>query len=352
MKVNKITFFFPELSKVNQTLDVENPEFWKTDASYTNIITYKAWLYYTYVQLKKLNYQVAISDTLPLDGIIVILADKKSRDTLNTNYKNLSKDAFLIVIRADELEFRFLLADIEIVQNGKYANNKNCFFIPHWPHPGIVPRKKERGTKIKNIVYKGGRGNLDQMFSSQKWLDFLNENNLNFVLDTEENNIETYHWHDYSDADIIVAVRPSFDNHDRSDKPALKLVNCWFAGVPAILGKEYAFYEQRKSELDYMQAETLDEVISEIKALIEKPEIYQQMVDNGTVRSKAFTPENITKIWSSILMDEVPKVKKSVSYKVLNVRNKNIKKFLSLFFINHTYFEWRQRLRYVIKKQS
>lgn len=53
MELSTVKFFFPELSKVNQTLDVENPEFWKTDASYTNIITYKAWLYYTYIQLKK-----------------------------------------------------------------------------------------------------------------------------------------------------------------------------------------------------------------------------------------------------------------------------------------------------------
>ena len=352
MKKNTIKFFFPELSKVNQNLDVENPEFWKTDASYTNIITYKAWLYYTYIQLKKANYPVEIHETLPLDGTIVILADETSRNILDRNYKKLSKDAFVIAIRADEIEFRYLLADIEIVQNGKYANNKNCFFVPHWPHPGIIKRNNERGTAVKNIVYKGGRGNLDQMFSSQKWLDFLDKNNLNFVLDTEENNIETYHWHDYSEADVIVAVRPSFDNHDRSDKPALKLVNCWFAGVPAILGKEYAFYEQRKSELDYFQAETIDEVISAIKKLIETPSMYQQMVNNGFERSKVFTPENITSIWSGILLSEVPKVKESLSFKVSKIRSKNLKKFLSLILINHTYFEWRQRLRYIIKNKK
>lgn len=350
MELSTVKFFFPELSKVNQTLDVENPEFWKTDASYTNIITYKAWLYYTYIQLKKINFNVEVSATLPLDGIIVILADEVSRKAVSDNYSKLSKDAFIIVVRADEIEFRFLLADIEIVQNGKYANNKNCFFIPHWPHPGIVQRDTNRGTTIKNIVYKGGRGNLDQMFYSKKWLEFLEANKLNFVLDTEEKNKETYHWHDYSDADLIVAVRPSFSNHDRSDKPALKLVNCWLAGVPAILGNEYAFTEQRQTDLDYLQAETIDEVIDGIKSLIEHPEVYKKMIENGFSRGEAFKPQQITKMWQSLLTTEVPKVKKSTAFKFSKSRNKYLKNFTSMFLMSHTFFEWRQRVRFLIKK--
>jgi hypothetical protein len=349
MAANMVTFFIPELSKIDKNLSVESPDFWKNHGGWTNIITYKAWLYYTYIQLRE-THAVQVSDVFPLEGIVVILADKKSRKLLDDNYKKLSKNVVIVVVRADELEFRHLLSDIEIVQNGKYANNKNCFFVPHWPHPGIIPRDKDRETTVKNIVYKGGLGNLDEMFLSKEWREFIEENNLNFVLDTEEKNITTYQWHNYTDADIIVAVRPSFGkNDDRSDKPALKLVNCWFAGVPAILGKEYAFLEQRKTNLDYIEATTIDKVIASIKMLMDNPKIYKEMVENGLKRSQPFTPNNIAKIWSDILLKEVPKVQSSFFYKITRLKNDKIKKIISLFFIDHTFFEWRKRIGFIYR---
>ena len=76
------------------------------------------------------------------------------------------------------------------------------------------------------------------------------------------------------------------------------------------------------------------------------------MINNGFERAKPFTPDAITKVWQSILNQEVSKVKQTATYKFSKTRNKNLKKVLSLFFINHNLFEWRQRLRHVLKNNK
>jgi hypothetical protein len=39
---------------------------------------------------------------------------------------------------------------------------------------------------------------------------------------------------------------------------AIKLYNCWHAGVPAVLGAESAFRANRRSDLDYLEVQSLD----------------------------------------------------------------------------------------------
>src|SRR5262245_14056313 len=72
-------------------------------------------------------------------------------------------------------------------------------------------------------------------------------------------------WHDYSNIDAIVAVRPLVNHQhvaDSSDrKPASKLCKAWLAGVPAILSPEVTFQDIRRSELDYLEARNVPEIM-------------------------------------------------------------------------------------------
>ena len=87
-------------------------------------------------------------------------------------------------------------------------------------------------------------------------------------------------WNDYSEIDVIVAIRPNTSSQ-YPNKPASKLVNAWRAGIPAILGPEIAYREVRKSELDYIEAKNRYEVARAIRRLKDSPELYAGMVENG-----------------------------------------------------------------------
>ena len=72
-------------------------------------------------------------------------------------------------------------------------------------------------------------------------------------------------WADYSDVDLVLAVRPPIGTH--TDKPASKLYNAWRAGVPALLGPEPAFRELYTDTLDYVEVSTVDEALAAIDRL-------------------------------------------------------------------------------------
>ena len=43
-----------------------------------------------------------------------------------------------------------------------------------------------------------------------------------------------------------------------------KLINAWLAGCPGILGPESAFQQLRESELDYIEARTVDDIVNAV----------------------------------------------------------------------------------------
>ena len=70
-------------------------------------------------------------------------------------------------------------------------------------------------------------------------------------------------WNDYSEIDVILAVRAVGNVHNKSfasnlspnKKPASKLINAWIAGAPAILSRDDAFLKLKKSENDFLEAD-------------------------------------------------------------------------------------------------
>ena len=113
----------------------------------------------------------------------------------------------------------------------------------------------------------------------------------------------------------MLAVRP-----EASDlyihKPASKLINAWLAGVPALLGPEYAFRELRRSSLDYFEVSSLEDAIAAVKALSTDPQLYRAMVANGLERAKDFETDRIVELWVRALFEEIPSVANSLQFRV------------------------------------
>lgn len=111
----------------------------------------------------------------------------------------------------------------------------------------------------------------------------------------------TERWNDYSEADVVVAVRKFGYNWDHSWKPANKLYNAWLAGVPAILGLESAYQAERKSELDYLEVASYQQLISAIKRLKGDQELRRAMAENARVRAEEVHPGKLVKRWQDFL---------------------------------------------------
>ncbi|MBZ9731297.1 hypothetical protein LB467_16525 [Salegentibacter sp. JZCK2] len=340
MSNEKVTFFFPRFSTYYtiEELNLEDHQFfssWKH-------LTLRTWIIQTYLRLKELNLNVHISESWPEEGTVVLLSDKESMGSLKANFSKINKQVNIITIRADEIQWRPFYTDIEIVQNGLFANDKDCFFIPHWPQPGIIKRDPNRKQEIKNIVFKGGKGSLDSIFYSERWDHEIKKRNLNFICNTEHTLTD---WANYYEADLTLAVRPQFgDKYKRSDKPASKLVNSWFAKVPAILGEEYPFKELRKSNLDYLEVNTLKQAVEAIDLLIADRQLYQNMVDNGIMRSQEFSTNKIAEKWKNLLFEIVPKVREETKYKRSRMFRGNNRKIYHFITREQTSFEYKKRI--------
>ncbi len=303
-----VTFFypFPDVLDSLADIDLEDPVFWSHEGKGRR----RAWILQTYLRLRSAGHPVSISETLPERGIVVLLPEPPIRDRFQRQFTRRHRNLVVVTIRADTAVYQSYLGDVDVVQNGRFASERrSVFFVPHWPQPGLIPRDPNRDTTIENIVFKGGFGSLRSDFRSARWYEYLRRRDLTFHIASAETEGEIPSWHDYRTADLNLAVRPAYEDGGlRCEKPASKLVNAWHAGVPSLLGAEYAFRELRTSSLDFIEIETLDDAISAIDTLREHPTLYRRMVDHGRRRAQEFTPNRITKRWAQLLFETVPEV--------------------------------------------
>lgn len=249
---------------------------------------FTSWILTTYLQLKKIGFDCEVIDHLPSSGIV--LAD---RDTLGNRYPYLGK-TFLICAKGDR-EFH-PSAHTHVVHNAMTLADESQslwhpYYIPHWSQPGIIPRAASREALVKNIAFMGTRSNLAKDFYTDKWTHALSDLDCNWMPIFSPDK-----WSDYNQIDAIVAVR-SFDRQTYAHKPASKLVNCWRAGVPAILSPESAFLSIQESALDFQAISSIEDAIAAVKQLKENPALYLSMVNNGLNRAQEFSDEKITEHW-------------------------------------------------------
>jgi hypothetical protein len=253
------------------------------------------WIILTYLYLKQKHLNVSISDRF-IPGEICVVTSQ------DVGIKDRTFNSFVVGCRGDGFPPR--LCEITVVQNKACVeDSKTDIFIPIWPQPALIPRLKERGSTIENIVYKGGEINLYESFCSPEFKRELEKLGVTLRINGKPEN-EPLMWNDYSTDDLVLAVR-DLTEKDVLVKPASKLVNSWIAGVPALLGPEPAFREQRQSDLDYIEVTTPQAVFEAIKLLKSQPELYQKMVANAHKRAEDFTTGKMIQRWYEFLAGPV-----------------------------------------------
>lgn len=262
------------------------------------------WVVAAYARLKRLGHHVTLGTDVPARGIVVYHKEDH-RAVLQRAPRDGSP--VLVACRAD---FRSAdEADFEVVQNGHYADEHRCFFIPVWPQPGLIPRDRARGTRVENVAFKGYVGNLVPEVRGEEFARFLAGQGMQLQLDTvvskDISQPVQAAWHDYSNVDVVLAVRPG-SAREHTHKPATKLYNAWLAGVPAILSPDLAFRELRRGPLDYLEVQSVAQAQAALRRLKSDPGLYAAMVDNGMQRGGEFTPDAVARRWERLLYATLP----------------------------------------------
>ncbi|MGB5772059.1 MAG: glycosyltransferase family 1 protein [Crocosphaera sp.] len=280
------------------------------------------WIVRTYLCLKKLGFACEMTDSMPPEGIVI--AD---RDTLENKYPYYGK-TMLICAKGDR-EFH-PSAYLHVVQNPADILNPDTFlwnpyYVNPWPQPSLIPRIADRGSKVENIAFIGSQSNLAQELLSESWINSLNKLGCRWypIFDKKE-------WNNYKNIDAIIAVR-SFDENRHDHKPASKLINCWRAGVPAILTPESAYMNLRESTLDFCLVNSVEDCIESIKTLKDNGQLYLSMVENGKGRSQAFEEEKITEYWLTFFKDYVfPKYEEWMKMSEVERRYLYLRRYMKL----------------------
>lgn len=252
--------------------------------------THWHWTMQTYFWLRESGCPVQLVKEFPQEGIMVICG-------VSADFRP-GPELFVVSIAGDESPAPF--AQMHVVQNRMETRLiSDSHYVPFWPQPGLIGRDAARGDTFNSLGYFGDDKNIAAELRGDEWRRFLASRGIAWQVRNAQSSRNT----DFSDMDAVISVR-SFQKSGYIRKPASKLINGWAAGLPSILGREIAFREQRRSDIDYLEATTFKQACDAVDRLANSPELRRSMIANGTMRAREFTPASITAQWRTLLFDE------------------------------------------------
>ncbi len=258
-------------------------------------IAIQNWIYRTWHLLTQAGVECQLTTTLPSHGIVFVWNASNQASSL----EDLSPDVFLVDIAMQEPLFP--RANLHLLQNEKHAQQiSNALFVPHWPQPHLQSRNPKRGTRFENVGFFGDFCNCAPELQSEDWFQIL-RHELGVFFDLRKCD----RWHDYSDIDVVVAIR-DFAGLEHLDKPATKLYNAWLAGVPFIGGADSAYACVGNPGKDYLVARSLQEVLAHLKQIKEDLPFRNSLVRHGSAASKHITQEATLLYWKKLVLETIP----------------------------------------------
>ncbi len=253
------------------------------------------WTLQTYHRLQADGFPCELVRSMPDEGIVLSHRNCLP-DTLQPRPRLL-----IVCLQADAMRHPY--AQFHVVQNSQDKRLKkstislgSTYYMPNWSQPGLIPRDLARGDRFVNVAFFGNEVNLAPELQDPSWREQVEALGLSWQVVSRDK------WNDYSNVDVILSVR-DFNSKAHTLKPATKLYNAWLAGVPAILGCDSAFQAERKSELDYLEVTSLNDVIVALKRLRDDKALRQAMIENGRIRAEEFQPSSMTAGWRNFLTD-------------------------------------------------
>ena len=250
-------------------------------------------IYQTWFWLHEAGVACDLVHTLPQEGIVIFISNTFSPCTV------LPPQLFYVDVLADTMLLP--ITHFHLIQNQAKARwTPHALFVPHWPQPSLIPRDPTRGSRLEKISFFGDPDNLAPELQTPEWISQLRRE-LGMFLDFKENK----RWHDYSDTDVVLAIR-DFSKSPHYHKPATKLYNTWLAGVPFIGGRDSAYAIDGRPGIDYLVATSPQQVIDHLRHLKEDVALRQQLVARGRESGAAFSRETIVLQWKQLIEETLP----------------------------------------------
>ena len=255
----------------------------------------QCWIYQTWVALERSGFPVRLTHAFPSEGILVALTNLLTADF------RVPEHVFFVGVVADYLADA--RAHLHVVQNKAHArrlrNSSSCRF---GLNPNLLPRDPTRLDRFENVCFFGESSNLAPELADIRWKDELrNELGLNFIVCGADR------WHDYREADCVVAIR-GFGRSSYVHKPATKLYNAWLAGVPFIGGMDSAYAADGEPGRDFLQAATPEELFGHLRRLQEDLSLRKQLVTAGKISGRGFSFDATLERWKRLLGETVPEL--------------------------------------------
>jgi hypothetical protein len=256
------------------------------------------WTLQTYLRLKEAGFPCDLVDQFPSTGIVLA-----HRDSLPENLRPSAASLMVVCIKAERDPHP--IARLHIIQNPQEVSLspywlkqslRHSYYIPHWVQPGLIPRDPARGDRFETVAFFGNARNLAPELQTPEWREQLNSLGLRWY------EVERDRWNDYSQIDVVLAIR-SLDRLPHFTKPATKLWTAWQAGIPAIVGTESALQAERRSELDFLQVTSLEDLLLALRRLRDDVQLRHDMVQNGLTRAQEHNVELMTARWTQFLTE-------------------------------------------------
>jgi hypothetical protein len=293
----KIQFFVPVSDDIFSTIPESVEEFWLWQTTTSGLHKYWGkyhWVLQTYIYLKMSMVNVILTNKFPEEGIVIT-----PMVCINYDFRP-NKDLYIVILLVD-IDHPHPYAQLHITHNPvqKLPLGLAQRYMPPWPQIGLLPREPLRGSRFETVGYFGYPENLDDQINSDVFRVKLSAIGLNIYIPQPAN------WHDFSQVDVVLAIRKFGVTEPHLNKPSLKLYNAWLAGVPAILGYESAYRSEGKPGIDYLEAASIDDVYKYLCILKDDPALRSEIVANGCSAVRQYMPSETVKKWQSLLVEGV-----------------------------------------------
>ncbi len=294
--------FWQWIDEFSRTYPVKLPSGW--DCTWVGPY---GWTVQTFIHLHRSGFPCRLTASIPTEGIIIAHSDFLPR------HLKPSPTQFVVELKPDRSQ-QCLYANFVVVQNRRDPVRRGLqrllirsAFIDNWPQPGLIPRDGNRGDRFENVCFMGS---AEQFIQEVDVLErAIAQLGLRWMMPSRSE------WHDFRDVDAVVAVRPPaptaidpmVDRSSRtpSSKPATKLYNAWLAGVPAVLSPDSAFQDLKRSDLDFLEAQSVPEIIARLRQLRGDVDLRRSMVANGRTRGRAFAADRIVQAWRDMIQNQI-----------------------------------------------
>jgi hypothetical protein len=172
-------------------------------------------------------------------------------------------------------------------------------YMPPWPQVSLQPRAASREQRFETVGFFGYPYNLHPDLASDHFQQRLQGLGLRLVMPAPAR------WHDFAQIDTVLAIRNFGRSASHLNKPSLKLINAWLAGVPAVLGHESAFRAEGRPGQGYLEATNEDEAYAALARLAESPALRRSLVDTGMEMARGFSVDLTRQRWVHLIDDEL-----------------------------------------------